>query len=58
MSIQVQKYGRHILIISLALQRGSKSQFWIKDSAYPKVNMQLVIAADGARVPSNFIFTL
>lgn len=23
----------------------------------PKVNMQLVIAADGARVPSNFIFT-
>lgn len=42
----------------LTLQRGSKSFPWGKDSPYPKVDVQLVIPADRAGIPSNFIFTL
>lgn len=46
------------MVILLVLQRASKSLPWRKDSPYPKVNVQLVIPADGAGIPSDFISTL
>lgn len=44
--------------ISLATYKGSKSSSWKKDSPYPKVDVQLVIPADRAGIPSDFIFPL
>lgn len=48
----------HPLEICITLQRSFKSLSWKKDSPYPKVDVQLVIPADRAGIPSNFIFTL
>ena len=42
----------------LSTAKSSKHSSRRKDSPYPEVNVQLVISADRAGVPSNFIFTL
>lgn len=55
---QEMKKSKAPMVILLVLQRASKSLPWRKDSPYPKVNVQLVIPADGAGIPSDFISTL